>query len=149
MLLVLQVRHAGGRGCLNILSRSCDCVCETPSIPFASVWQDLVHKHKILRRLGKALSTAVQLLLPQGKQQHKHKQQPSQQHSRDKAASLVMLLLASLTMFVQAWTASATSTQLEADQLQVALQVTQSGELTAGDAPLAVSQHILGCVPST
>ncbi|WIA41357.1 hypothetical protein OEZ86_004949 [Tetradesmus obliquus] len=91
--------------------------------------QDLVYKHKILRRLGKALSTAVQLPLPQGKQQHKHKQQPSQQHSQDKAASLVMLLLASLTMFVQAWTASATSTQLEADQLQVALQVTQSGLL--------------------
>ncbi|WIA21070.1 hypothetical protein OEZ85_005390 [Tetradesmus obliquus] len=93
--------------------------------------QDLVHKHKILRWLGKALSTAVQLLLPQKKQQHKQKQKhkPSQQHSQDKAASLVMVLVMSLTMFVQAWTASATSTQLEADQLQVALQVTQSGLL--------------------
>lgn len=89
--------------------------------------QDLVYKHKIFKRLGKALSTAVRLLLLQEEQQQKPKHKPSQADKQDKAAAPAMELLDSLTVLVNAWAASTTAAQRDADLLQVALQVAESG----------------------
>jgi hypothetical protein len=85
--------------------------------------QDLVYNHTIIRRISRAISKAMQLLLPQQKQKRK----ASELRKQDKAAEPTILLLRSLTLFVAAWTASATSEREDADGLQVALQVAESG----------------------
>lgn len=90
-----------------------------------------MHKDKILRRFGRALSTAVQLLLRK-KQQQKQKQKhewhkPS--HDHNSAVHVVGMLRISLSMLLEeAWTA--TAPRSDTDNLQVAVQVAESGVLT-------------------
>jgi hypothetical protein len=87
----------------------------------------LVYNHKVLKRISRALSTAVQLLLTQQKQQQKRKHKPAAARVQDGAADVVTHLVAALLMFVEAWPASSLADRQDADRLQIALQVAESG----------------------
>jgi ribosomal protein L9 len=79
----------------------------------------LLYKCKFIKRLSKALSTAVQLLLPS--------QQKRKQQQLKRPALAVAQLLEALMMLIRAWAEDATSTHGAANKLQIALQVAESG----------------------
>lgn len=101
--------------------------------PLLSI-QNLVYNHNIIKRASRALSRAVQLLLqPQQQKQKQRQEEPKLKHVRTfgaaaPAAATAVSLMMSLTLFVEAWAQSAAARR-DADHLQVALQVAESGEL--------------------
>jgi hypothetical protein len=88
--------------------------------------QDLVYNHKVMKRISKALSRAVQLLLTRQKQKQKQRKQ-GQAHKLDAAIEPAAVLLMSLSSFWKEWNASSPPARRAADRLQIALQIAESG----------------------
>jgi hypothetical protein len=84
-----------------------------------------MYNHKLLRRLSRELSRAVQLLLPQQQQ----KQKPPTARKQERAAGVAAFLLQSLSVVLPVWANSATPACEDADCLQLALQVAESGAI--------------------
>jgi hypothetical protein len=88
-----------------------------------------VYNHRLLRRLSRALSAAVQLLLPQ------RKQKAASARKQERAAGVVALLQRSLSVFLPAWVASTTPQQEDDDLQQIGQQVAESAVLKPCASP--------------
>jgi hypothetical protein len=95
-------------------------------VTFRICFQDLVYNHKVMKRLSSALSRAVQLLLTRPKQKQKQRK-PGQLQMPDVATEVAIVLMASLSSFLKAWNASLLPARRDADLLQIAVQVAESG----------------------